>query len=267
MKIAVCYSGMFRSINSTFKNHVETLFKNHDCDFYFSFWDVYGEGGFNSKYSTTKRNTWDFEKQMFFETEVGYDKISQSDIDELINKINPVRYEFHNFDEYEPLFDAKAELMDKVYGKKHSWLPHLQNVMSMYYKIYSCNNLVKNTGKEYDCVLRLRSDLIFRGDEENLLFTPKPNTVCINSWGTFNENYQDMIIYGDMIGMDKLSNLFFDLENIWKKLGRDASNESLLHHYLNKIDVNINLDTHINFYKIYKGEINIVGGHYDPLKN
>ena len=150
MRVAVCYSGMFRNFNETIENHKEHLFSKYDCDVYFSFWDVYGDGGFTSKYSTSKRKTWDFKTNQFIETEVSNDKILQSDIDDVLTRLNPVKYEFEEFSNFEPLFNAKSELMNLVYKEKHDWLPHLPNIMSMYYKVYRCNYLVKYSGREYD---------------------------------------------------------------------------------------------------------------------
>jgi hypothetical protein len=54
MKIAVCYSGMFRNFTETVENHIKHLYSKYDCDVYFSFWDVYGDGGFNSHYIKEK---------------------------------------------------------------------------------------------------------------------------------------------------------------------------------------------------------------------
>jgi len=263
MKVAVCYSGMFRNFNETVDNHIQHLYSKYDCDVYFSFWDVYGDGGFNSKYTSNKRKTWDFEKSEFYETKVHDDKILQLDIDNIIKKINPVRYEFEEFSKFEHLFESKDELMNQIYGEKIDWLPHLTNIMSMYYKIYRCNNLISSGN--YDCVLRMRSDLMFH--EFGLdLFKPKSNTININEWGSSQQSYQDMIIYGDQIGMNKLSKLYFNLERVWNEIGRGNSNEHVLYHYLNTIDVNINMDTSIDFYKSNRGDILRMAGHYMPKK-
>jgi hypothetical protein len=37
-----------------------------------------------------------------------------------------------------------------------------------------------------------------------------------------------------------------------------------LYHYLNTIDVNLNIDTNIEFYKVNRGQIDIMAGHYLP---
>jgi hypothetical protein len=269
MKVAVCYSGMFRNFNETIENHMEHLYSKYDCDIYFSFWDVYGDGGFTSKYTLDKRTTWDFKTDKFYETEVSNDKISQSDIDDVIKRLNPVRYEFQDFSKFGPLFNSKSELLDHVYGEVHDWLPHLPNIMSMYYKIYRCNYLVKYSGREYDCVLRMRSDLMFHDFGLELL-KPEPNTININSWGSFRESYQDMLIHGDMIGMGKLARLYFNLEKIWHESGRKSANEKVLHYYLNEIcDANINTDSSIEFYKVNRGNLDSMADHYIPkeIKN
>lgn len=266
MKVAVCYSGMFRNFNETIENHKEHLLSKYDCDVYFSFWDVYGDGGFTSKYSTNKRKTWDFKTDTFIETEVINDKILQSDIDDVIERLNPVRYEIEEFSKFGPLFESKDKLMNEVYREELDFLPHLPNIMSMYYKIYRCNYLMKYSGREYDCVLRMRSDLMFNDFGLELL-PPEPNTVNIDNWGSFDKSYQDMIIYGDSIGMGKLARLYFNLERIWHEGGRKSSNEHVLYHYLNTIDVNINMDSSIEFYKVNRGILDSMAGHYMPKIN
>jgi hypothetical protein len=90
------------------------------------------------------------------------------------------------------------------------------------------------------------------------------NTINVNSWGSGNESYQDMLIYGDTIGMGKLARLYFHLERIWHEKNRKTSNENVLYHYLNTIDVNLNIDTNIEFYKVNRGQIDIMAGHYLP---
>jgi hypothetical protein len=252
---------MFRNFTETVDNHIKHLYSKYDCDVYFSFWDVYGDGGFNSKYNTNKRITWDFENNKFYETEVSNDKILQQDIDLILEKTKPLKYGFEEFSNFSRLFNSKSELMDCVYNEKHEWLPHLVNVMSMYYKIYKCNELVKHSGREYDIVLRMRSDIMFR-DFGLKLTKPEKNTININSWGSTIESYQDMIFYGDSIGMDKLSKLYFNLERVWHEKNRRISNEHILYTYLNIIDVNINLDSVIEFYKVNRGQINLMAGHY-----
>lgn len=266
MRVAVCYSGMFRNFNETIENHKEHLLSKYDCDVYFSFWDVYGDGGFTSRYSTQKRKTWDFKTSTFIETEVVNDKISQSDIDDVIERLNPIKYEFEEFSNFENLFNSKSELMDLVYREKHDWLPHLPNIMSMYYKVYRCNYLLKYSGREYDCVVRMRSDLMFHDFGLDLV-KPQHNTININSWGSFRNSYQDMLIHGDPVGMGKLSRLYFNLEKIWHEEGRKSGNEHVLYHYLNSIDVNINTDASIEFFKVNRGDVKNSAGYYLPKTN
>ena len=263
LKVAVCYSGMFRNFTETVDNHIKHLYSKYDCDIYFSFWDVYGDGGFNSKYNTNKRTIWDFENNKFYETEVSNDKISQSDIDYILNKTNPIKYEFEEFSKFEPIFNEKKETLDKIFNRTHDWLPHLQNIMSFYYKIHRCTDLVKNSKISYDSILRIRTDIMFHsfGLELN---KPNKNTININPWGSFRESYQDNIYHGDEIAMYKLSNLYFNLEKIWHEVGREQSNEHILYHYLNNIDVNINMENSIQFFKVYRGETDKMGGHYLP---
>ena len=52
MKIAVCYSGLPRTILNCLDNHYENLLKDNLCDIYFSFWDTWG---FNFREDTLKK--------------------------------------------------------------------------------------------------------------------------------------------------------------------------------------------------------------------
>lgn len=271
MKIAVCYSGMFRNLNETLHNHRNSIFSKYDCDIYMSFWDVYGVGAFNSRYQSNSRKTFVFEENKFIESDVNDDTIRQEDIDYVLNELKPVHLELEKFSEFEPFFQSKEILMNKVFKEDHNWLPHLVNVMSMYYKIYRSNELVRvyGNGKKYDCILRFRSDLMFVEAYDIKILQPKENTIYINNWGTYQDShYNDMILYGDEIGMKKYADMYFHLERVWREIGRSAGNEHLLAHYLKTIpDVNINRETAIEHHKVFKGDIKTRAGHYHPDKN
>lgn len=264
MKVAVCYSGMFRNFTEVIDNHIKHLISKYDCDVFMSFWDVYGIGGFTSEYTTDKRTTWDFKSENEIISKVHPDKISQKDIDYVLNKLNPKEYEFEDFSSFQPHFKSWETLMNMVYKEDHTWLPRLMNVMSMYYKIHRSGYLAEDYSTKYDCVIRLRSDMEFPESQEVKLIEPGENTICINSWGKFHESYMDTLVYGDQKGMSVYHDMFFSLSRIWKEVGRKSGNENLLYHYLNKSDVNLNFDTDIQIHKMVAGSTGSRAGHFLP---
>ena len=39
MKVALCYSGLVRTLPKINDNHFENIYKLYDCDIYFHLWD------------------------------------------------------------------------------------------------------------------------------------------------------------------------------------------------------------------------------------
>ena len=77
MKIAVCYSGMFRNFQNSVDNHIEHLISKYDCDIYLSFWDTHGFNVVTTKFDSIPNDNIDIESK-----------------NEILKKLNPENFEF-----------------------------------------------------------------------------------------------------------------------------------------------------------------------------
>ena len=210
MKIAICYSGMFRNFQKNVDNHIEHLISKYDCDVYLSFWDVYGFGAVNIK-SSIEDN----------------DYITEQDKEEILSKLKPKNFEFESYNELENFFDLEGKKYDES-----GFAPFCKNVLSMYYKIQKCGEMVKNSGIDYDLILRLRGDVFF--NEDLILQLPKENTVYHPERASWTKAMNDQLGYGNKEVMYIYYDLYNKLPEIWTKgTSRGAPEHYLYHHMVN----------------------------------
>lgn len=208
MKIAICYSGMFRSFLTSAKNHKKMIYGKYDCDIYASLWDVIGHGGVFKRY--------DFDQG---------DIVSKEDKEKLLSILNFKAIEFENFKDYQDSLP--------VYMNEMVYQPNPKNVLSMYYKIKKAGEMVKSSGIRYDLVIRMRTDILFGEPleiEENIdcntLYTP-----FNGSWG--DSSVGDQFFYGVPEVMSKVYKLYDDLKELWKVgAGYPSPPECILHGHL-----------------------------------
>jgi hypothetical protein len=115
----------------------------------------------------------------------------------------------------------------------------------MHYKIYKCNQLVIESGKKYDIILRLRPDhhftkrVEFKPTETNTFFTSLQPARCSAT------GINDQIAYGDIDSMTKYSNLF----SVWKELPTNKHTcipEFILKGYTDFVDLKVKDDENLD---------------------
>jgi hypothetical protein len=227
MKIAICYSGMARTILETFSNHKKTILDNYDCDVFFSFWDCWGHGNVNIKYQSSSS-----------------DCISPKDKELICNLLNPTNFEFESFEDKEPI-------LRNLISQYNQEFPYCKNVLSMHYKIFKSMQLVKSSQCNYDIVLRIRPDHIivdpikFKPIHENSFYTSLLPARCNIS------GVNDQIGYGDMDSMSLYSNLFCDFEKIF--FGVETFNpEVVFKKYLDYVNLKYLDDENLNHWILNK---------------
>lgn len=186
MKVAVCFSGCVRSMPELVQNHRDCLLSLYDCDVYFSFWDHWG--------MHSHRDT---------NLPIDEQRISEYWKKKLVELYNPVSWEYEDFNNKVKDFELKKDIF------KDS--PNFGdiNTFSMYYKIQKCFNLLDVTGKKYDVILRMRSDIqfknkvIFKLVDDNKVYTNLNPFFLINGSGT-----NDQIAYGNHDTMRKQSKMY-----------------------------------------------------------
>jgi hypothetical protein len=228
MKIAVCYSGSIRIFTDVIDTHVEYLLSKFDCDVFLETWDIYGYGGHKLKYETTQD-----------------DIISEGDKEKILTKIKPLDYNFEDYYLMEKFFKEK----EKEYYEGY---PYVRNILSMFYKIKKCNDMVLKQNKVYDLVLRLRCDHQFIDDvqfetiSENTLYTNE-----LGSWGQ--QTVVDQFFYGNQDVMNKVTKTYDKLDCFFKNGLIGNAPEYLFYHSLIEDNIFINKKP-INYYKLKRAK-------------
>jgi hypothetical protein len=134
MKVAVCISGQPRNYEQGFKELKKWFLNKYDCDVYIHTWyDT--KSVFETGHDYLEKKTYSF---------------TQNDYDKILKLYKPKAYEFQ-----------KPITFDET-GITGSHLPYkLNNILSAAYSIHSCYNLVRESGIEYDYIIRYRFDLQF----------------------------------------------------------------------------------------------------------
>lgn len=207
MKIAVCYSGCVRTFLQNFENHKQYLLNEHECDIYFSFWSHWGHS-----IRDLTRPLSEVNDKALFSLPLKSDYLSDTDKKQIIDKCNPVAYEFEDLETCFDDFNKKAE-----YWQKNNLRPNYSIVVSMCYKIYKCNELVKKSGKQYDVVLRIRPDIEFFRHVK--FHQPKDSVYYCDmrgGWSSGGFGVNDIMGYGTQDTLNKVSNIYPNWYNLQK---------------------------------------------------
>ena len=218
MKIALCYSGMFRDFLDCVNNHKIHLIDHYDCDVYLNLWDVYGFGWVSKKYNHSDNDT-----------------IEPNDIVKILKILNPKDYFFESFKEKEP---ELSELSDSI--STHNFQPYTKNVLCMYYKIKKCGDMIKTSNINYNVIVRMRTDILFR-EKIDLFHNMDDDTVYVNKNFSWNENtVSDLFGYGKLNTMSYYFDMYDHLKFLWGKHGPLQSPELILYSHLTSGNININ---------------------------
>lgn len=219
MKYAILYSGHLRTFLDTVDNHIEKIINYNDFDIYLNLWDGWGNGYVLKEYQ-------------FDDCDLITDEVKNI----LIDKIKPKFYEFQNYNDVYNEINQITKLQDKRHNTNK-----VQNVVSMYYKLQRGFEHVKNSGVNYDGILRLRPDTFLDGNIE--LFQPNDKTLYTSMeprWCLNGNGVNDQFGFGNMEVMNHYTNVYSDLENIWAEYKHlSSAPEVLLKIYLEKFEVMI----------------------------
>lgn len=220
MKVAVCYSGMMRTFPKVYENHLNSLFKNYDCDLYFSFWDIWGNGDlWKSDYSKS-------------------DKVTEENIEKILDLYKPFKYEFESHEKF-------TNILDEMLKNNVREFPYCSNILSMHYKISKVINMVADSGINYDIVLRIRPDhnfmkpFKFKETKSNVFYT---STWPVRCNGT---GMNDQVAYGDIDTMKKYGGFF----SHWDILNRGRSScvpEWMLKEYMDIVGISAEDDENVD---------------------
>ena len=189
-------------------------------------------------------------------------------IEKILKPYNPdifiCVYDGNNPSESKYLYDTLKPVTMMIHNKKPQKIKNkdfLENSVSMFEKIYLCNELKKQHENKYnfkyDVVIRIRPDLLinsdFKIDFENIndcFYSPNRSLYNVLGYVT------DQVFYGSSDTIDKVVNLYKDLENQSDKC---IIPEIVLKSYLkqNNIEIKYILANHIIIDYIIKNVFNI----------
>lgn len=230
MKVAICYSGMFRGFDKNVENHITHLISKYDCDVYLNFWDIQGWGGVALKLDTNTNIIYSDEEH----NQIVLNRIlpvTNDEIDYVKRKLNPIECRIDQFNTFESFVDKDLKNITSHFGP-----PFMKNILSMYYSIQRCSELIKKDSN-YDVILKLRGDLYF--SEDIVLTKPANNTIYYNTLGSWDVAINDSLIYGNYETMKIYHNLYNNLYRLWEECGTYAAPEILLTGHLSNNNVKV----------------------------
>jgi FkbM family methyltransferase len=182
MKVALVLTGHMRCWEFLFPKFKKDFIDKYNPDIFISTWD--NEGWW-------RRNS-----------EKGFDNSSPSINEDAIRHLyKPVKMVVENFDDYDKQFTELAKQFP-------NYLINAKNIISMFYKIKSGINLLKEFAEafdqEYDLVIRCRPDIYLEGqlpefDSKNFYSTIHRNHKNNGTGDTFHAgSYDDMLEFADL---------------------------------------------------------------------
>ena len=189
-------------------------------------------------------------------------------IEKIVKPYNPdifiCVYDGNNPIESKYLYDTLKPVTMMVHNKKPQKIENkdfLENSVSMFEKIYLCNELKKEHENKhnfkYDAVIRIRPDLIIMSDFKIDFNNLNKNNLFIPRWRfsgyVIKGSITDQLFYGSSNTIDKVVNLYKDLENQSDKC---IAPEFIFKKYINNLYINFTY-----FYLEY-----IIIDYYDLIK-
>jgi hypothetical protein len=157
MRVALLLTGMLREYKTAFesiKTNIMDPYGIKNEDIFISTWDQIGywqAGDIKSQDSSH-----------------GIEMTGKVELNELQELYKTEHILLENFIEKEPWLDQLSDQYEEFFipAINHSnCLVRKKNTLSMFYKIHSGGELIKNSGKEYDVIVRVRPDLCLFNDK------------------------------------------------------------------------------------------------------
>lgn len=198
MKIALCLSGHLRNFEKTYPALSFHLIKNYDVDVFIHTWDKLG---FSCAFKT----------------------------DQTLNDTSTKESEIRRLYKPKSMIIEPSDFVEDLKRQGDEYAPHLRNepkhvghMASMFYKIYACNELKnkyqRDTGTQYDWVIRCRADLLFQSNVE-IPKEQKAGVVWTPRAGSSPDWCNDQFAIGSPNEMDLYSSVFFDISEYFRSGG------------------------------------------------
>lgn len=209
MRIAVCYSGAFRTFPKCYDKNHEMLSKLGELDYYISTWQLPG-------YTKVAR----FDDVLAIDGDTIYPELPPKDFiitEEYLRGF----LQFKNID-IEPM--SRMDEVIKPYKERPWYIMNPCRLVSQYYKLERCFELL---ACDYDMVIRIRPDIKIGRLPENIdvegVYIPSMvyNTEPSIKSGMINE----MFYISNYKNMGKICSIYNDFDKIWSQ--HDAYGERM----------------------------------------
>lgn len=225
MKIAICYKGLLRTIEKTFSNHCEFLYKNNDIDIFCHTWEENDEG-----YEFLKNK-----KEVKYIFKEPFKNFKNHIYGDLIYK------DILNLNQHENNKNC-SDISENIvlYGQPFNILSHLYSIQQTFFlqELYAQQNYIN-----YDLIFILRPDIFFK---DNINYKDILNDKINITWYEHGKsNHTNFIIDHISVSsasvMKIYSECFLNLSNLYLKEKTPFVPEILLGKHLknNNIDVNM----------------------------
>lgn len=218
MKVGIIVSGHVRTLLDNIDSWKDNLLSFYDCDIFFSLWDTLGAGGHKLEYTPSEDFlTCDYSdklREIFFKSEI----------------------EFENY-------QLTSNVFSQAKQKYYSGHPYVNNIYSMWYKVYKSFRMVSTD--QYDIILRIRPDHYFT--EPLILKKPLDNTVfCDVSYAWDDCTLSDQFFYGNYDVMKKVCNFYKEFDSVYYKGMTPDSPEYTFFKYLEYLNIDIDRNSYFN---------------------
>ena len=212
MNVAFTFSGLIRDIDKTYPIF-KSLIKKYNADIFFSTWDI--------------------------------ENLENGDtIENFKSKYNPLICEVENWEVWKKSYVSTINsnyIVPRYLNKIESDKASNPSMFGMWYKIQKANHLTKLVDKDYDIIVKLRTDIKLSDNFElklnNYLNFPH-GTVRIPDWDNCYGPH-DFIFYGPPKLMDYTTNLFYFISKYHAEGNYIYPPENLLRHHISQKDLEI----------------------------
>jgi hypothetical protein len=212
MKVAFTFSGLIKDIDKTYSNF-KPIIDKYQPDIFLSTWDIE-----NPENGDTLQN--------------------------FQNKYSPLLCEVESWKAWEksywslisPTYTIPPYLNKKEYNKANR-----SSMFGLWYKIQKSNHLTKLVDKEYDIVVKLRTDIELSPNFELILnnYLNFPHGIMdIVGWDNCYGPH-DFVFYGPPKLMDYTTNLFYFISKYHAEGNYIYPPENLLRHHISQKDIEI----------------------------
>ena len=240
MKVAICMSGHIRNFEDCKSSFVNSIVKKYNPDIFIHTWSEYGYGRNGSPTNPINEET-----KLAIERNKKYGMSSNTEFLRGTSKIDIGLFSDMNVkdvvvEDYEDIEPEILELSSSIVNK---WdIDYPPNFISSLRKIKLCNELVRNSGNEYDIIVRTRPDILYNSvtfeKDTNIFYTPTDQSYHAVS---------DIFFYSSPQIMNTFCS-FYDSLRDYNDQGAHFNPHSLMMYHLNdkgikyKKDPNLNLD-------------------------